>query len=119
MCFCLCNLAIAIDTLSDIKYDRRIDVEMNDCGGQFSLMCESQVGNTGQTRPLRRVYYWLHKDDKVPVRYSSTESSTLKMKPYLTLECSRFLREVCSLSDQIPRNDPGKNKQGSELFLTS
>lgn len=37
MCFCLCNLAIAIDTLSDIKYDRRIDVEMNDCGSEFSL----------------------------------------------------------------------------------
>lgn len=98
MCFCLCNLAIAIDTLSDIKYDRRIDVEMNDCSSQFSLMCESQVGNTGQTRPLRRVYYWLHKDLKVPVRYSSTESSTLKMKPYLTLECSRFLREVPMLA---------------------
>lgn len=97
MCFCFCNLAIAIDTLSDIKYDRRIDVEMNDCGSQFSLMCESQVGNAGQTRRLRSVYYWLHKDLEVPVRYSSTESSTLKMKPYLTLECSRFLREVCSL----------------------
>lgn len=77
-------------------------------------MCESQVGNAGQTRRRsRRVYYWLRKDLKVPVRYSSTESiSILKMKPYLTLECSRFLR-VCSLSDQVPRNHPGK-KQGSE-----
>lgn len=86
MCFCFCNLAIAIDTLSDIKYDRRIDVEMNDCGSQFSLMCESQVGNAGQTRPLRRVFHWLHKDLKVPVRYSSTESSTLKMKPYIGVQ---------------------------------
>lgn len=60
MCFCLCNLAIAIDTLSDIKYDRRIDVEMNDCGSQFFLMCESQVGNAGQTRRLRRAYCRLH-----------------------------------------------------------
>lgn len=69
MCFCFCNLAIAIDTLSDIKYDRRIDVEMNDCGSQFSLMCESQVGNAGQTRRRsRRVYYWFYKDLKVPVR---------------------------------------------------
>lgn len=89
MCFCFCNLAIAIDTLSDIKYDRRIDVEMNDCGSQFSLICESQVGNAGQTRRRsRRVYYWLHKDLKVPapVRYSSTESSTLKMKPYIGVQ---------------------------------
>lgn len=116
MCFCFCNLAIAIDTLSDIKYDRRIDVEMNDCGSQFSLMCESQVGNTGQTRPLRRVFHWLHKDLKVPVRYSSTESSTLKMKPYIRVQqVSKSMLAIRSSS----KKTSGKTNKAQRIFWTS
>lgn len=77
--------------------------------------CESQVGNAGQTRPLSRVYYWLHKDLKVPVRYSSTDRvSTLKIKPYLLVVKQVSESKVCSLSGQVPRNGPGKNKQGSD-----